>query len=201
VLVRHGHVPGIEPERFRGSEGFDLTERGLKEAQRTARRIAQQWRPAIVYTSPRRRCIDTGRYIAEASAVPAKVLADLYDLDYGAWTDKTHEEICQAYPAEYRRWRQQPHLVRFPGGISLQEVSMRVTDALRYVAETHADQTVVLVGHDSGNRSLLLHALGLPLSAYWNITQTPCGISELLLNESGIVVLRMNETAHLESED
>jgi hypothetical protein len=33
-----------------------------------------------------------------------------------------------------------------------------------------------LVGHDSGNRSLLLHVLGLPLSAYSTISQTPYNV-------------------------
>jgi broad specificity phosphatase PhoE len=198
LVVRHGEVPGIEPERFRGSANYQLTERGLHEAQLTARRIALHWQPTIIYTSPRQRCIDTGRFIAEQCHAPAQVLEDLYDLDYGAWTERTHDEIRAAHPAEYRRWKTQPHLMRFPGGISLQDVSMRVADALRLVTERHAGASVVLVGHDSGNRCLLLHVLGLPLSAYWSIRQTPCGISELVAGDDGIAVLRMNETAHLE---
>jgi broad specificity phosphatase PhoE len=199
VLVRHGSVPGIEPEQFRGGVNFQLTDRGHEEAQLVAHRIAQHWRPAIVYTSPRQRCIDTGRPIAERCAVPARVLEDLFDLDYGEWTDRTHEEIRAAHPMQYRLWKTQPHLMRFPGGISLQDVATRVADALRQVVQMHADDTVVMVGHDSGNRSLLLHVLGLPLSAYWRIKQTPCNISEFTVGEEGATVLRMNETAHLEA--
>jgi len=201
LLVRHGQVPGIEPERFRGDANYQLTERGRYEAQLTARRIAHHWQPSIIYTSPRQRCIDTGHAIAEQCGAPTRVLDDLYDLDYGAWTDKTHEEIRELHPAEYRRWKTQPHLMRFPGGISLQEVALRVADALRYVIDQHPDGTVVLVGHDSGNRCLLLQVLGLPLSAYWTIRQTPCGISEFLAGNDGLTVLRLNESAHLEAID
>ena len=129
------------------------------------------------------------------------MLEDIYDLDYGDWTDRTHEEIRAAHPALYRRWRTQPQLVRFPGGNSLQQVAERVADALRYIVQTHPDSTVVMVGHDSGNRTLMLHALGLPLSAYWTIRQTPCGISEFVVGDDGINVIRMNETAHLEHPD
>jgi len=201
VLVRHGHVPGILPERFRGGAHLELTETGVREAQLTAERIAGQWQPAIVYTSPRQRCISTGRFIADRCATPCRVLADIFDLDYGDWTDRTHEEIRTSHPEEYRLWRTQPQLVRFPGGNCLQEVAARVADALRFVLQTHAESTVVLVGHDSGNRTLMLHALGLPLSAYWHIKQTPCGISEFSVGEDGIQVIRMNETAHLERDD
>ncbi len=198
VLVRHGSVPGIEPERFRGGVNFPLTDRGREEAQLVAQRIARHWRPVAIYTSPRQRCIDTGRPIAERCGVPARVLEDLFDLDYGEWTDHTHEEIRAQHPAEYRLWKTQPHLMRFPGGIALQDVAMRVAEALRFVVRTHPEDTVVMVGHDSGNRTLMLHVLGLPLSAYWHIRQTPCNISEILIGTEGSTVLRMNETAHLE---
>jgi len=199
VLVRHGHVPGIEPERFRGQVNLELTARGLREAQLTASRIAQHWQPAIVYTSPKQRCIATGRYIAEQCAIASQVLDDFNDLDYGAWQDSTHEEIRQRFPAQYRQWRRFPDLVRFPDGDSLQQLSARVADALRRIVDAQPECTVVVVGHDSGNRVLLLQALGLPLAAYWRITQSPCGISELLANEHGLSVLRMNDTAHVES--
>ena len=145
VLVRHGHVPGIEPERFRGGANLQLTKTGLQEAQLTAHRIAQQWQPVMVYTSPRQRCIDTGRFIADRCGVQDRVLDDIYDLDYGDWTEKTHDEIRAAYPAQYRRWRTQPQLVKFPRGNSLQEVAARVADALRFVVQTHPDSTVVLI--------------------------------------------------------
>ncbi|HEY3809686.1 MAG TPA: histidine phosphatase family protein [Steroidobacteraceae bacterium] len=201
MLVRHGHVPGIQPERFRGGAHLELTEQGLREARLTAERIARQWQPVIVYTSPRTRCIETGRCIAERCGIPDRVLEDIYDLDYGEWTDHTHEDMRAAHPAEYQRWRTAPQLVRFPGGNCLQEVATRVADAIRFVAKTHAGGTVVLVGHDSGNRTLMLQALGLPLSSYWNLRQTPCGISEFVVGADAIHVVRMNETAHLEVAD
>jgi len=198
LLVRHGHVPGIEPAQFRGGE-LDLTERGLREAQLTAQRIARLWRPVTVYASPRQRCVVTAQAIATATAAPCRPLELLNDLDYGAWTGKTYEEIRQTQPAAYRRWRTLPHLVRFPDGDSLQQLYARVADALRFALDQHPDGTVVIVAHDSSNRVLLLHALGLPLSAYWRMTQAPCGINEIVADDDGLTVLRMNDTAHLES--
>lgn len=40
LLVRHGHVPGIEPATFRGRTDIELTERGVHEAHLTAEWIA-----------------------------------------------------------------------------------------------------------------------------------------------------------------
>jgi probable phosphoglycerate mutase len=52
ILVRHGHVEGIEPKRFRGRVDLPLTSRGHAEASAVARHIAAAFRPAAIYTSP-----------------------------------------------------------------------------------------------------------------------------------------------------
>jgi phosphoserine phosphatase len=40
LLIRHGHVEGIEPQRFRGRAELPLTTLGRAEAAAVARRIA-----------------------------------------------------------------------------------------------------------------------------------------------------------------
>ena len=88
--------------------------------------------------------------------------------------------------------------MRFPGGESLQDMVARTGEALRLVRERHpaAGETVVLVGHDSVNRALLLQLLDQPLSAYWRLAQSPCAVNEIDLG-SGVSVQRINETFHL----
>ena len=65
LLVRHGHVEGIFPERFRGRAELPLTPEGQRQAAATARRIAGEWRPAAIYSSPMGRCIATAGAIGE----------------------------------------------------------------------------------------------------------------------------------------
>lgn len=197
VLVRHGHVPGIEPATFRGRSDIELTERGIHEARNTAQWIAKRWRPTIVYTSPRRRCIDTGGWIARRCNVLAQTLSFLDDLDYGQWQSRTHEDIEREFPRLYQRWRQAPHLMRFPEGESLQDLVARAADALRRAEQRHAAQTIVMVGHDSLNRALLMHILGQPLSSYWTIEQAPGAINEISITGDQPVVLSVNQTVHL----
>jgi probable phosphoglycerate mutase len=202
ILTRHGHVEGIDPVRFRGRTDLPLTARGLAEAQATAERIARTWRPSAVYTSPMSRCIATGRAITSACAMDSpSVLSSLNDLDYGFWQWMTHDEVRQRWPIPFDTWQATPHLVRFPNGESLQDLVARTADAIRSVLERHPSETdtVVLVGHDSVNRALLLQVLDQPLSAYWRIQQTPCSLSEIDIDRGRIDVRRINETAHLES--
>jgi broad specificity phosphatase PhoE len=199
LLTRHGHVEGIKPERFRGREPLALTERGRAEAQAVAARIAAGWRPSRIYTSPMGRCIDTGAAIAKACGVAAEICADLNDIDYGAWQFKTFEQANSEDAALFDAWFATPQFVRFPNGESLQDLVARAANVLRLVLSRHPTETIVMVGHDSVNRALLLEILDQPLSAYWRIAQSPCCLNEIDIADGTICVQRINETRHLEA--
>jgi len=198
LLTRHGHVEGIKPERFRGRQPLELTAQGRADAAAVAQRIADAWQPSAIYTSPMGRSVATAAAIAKACGVGAKTCEDLNDIDYGAWTFKTFEDARKQNPDLFAAWFATPQLVRFPNGESLQDLVARAANALRMVLTRHADETVVLVGHDSVNRALLLGLLDQPLSAYWRLAQDPCCLNEIDINAGKIFVRRVNETRHLE---
>ncbi|MFN4018238.1 MAG: histidine phosphatase family protein [Reyranella sp.] len=202
LLTRHGHVDGIHPARFRGRAELALTDKGLAQADALAARIAGRWKPVAVYTSSLQRCVVTGGRVAEACGIPASIHEGMGDIDYGTWQMRTHEEIERESPQAYRLWRRKPHLVRFPGGESLQDLVARTANALRLMLDRHAGETVVLVGHDSVNRALLLQLLDQPLSAYWLLSQEPCALSEVeILADGDVKVGFINDTSHLDHLD
>ncbi len=195
LLVRHGHVAGMAPERFRGRRDIELSGLGQQQAQATALRIAAGWTPAALYSSPLRRCLETAAAIGAACGGLAPVpLDDLNDLHYGEWEWHTHEEVRDRWPELFHCWFAAPQRVRFPQGESLQDLVARMANVLRFVGDAHADDTVVLVGHSSGNRALLLQTLDQPLSAYWRLAQDPCSVSEIELGSRTATVRRLNET-------
>lgn len=198
LLLRHGHVEGIQPERFRGRRDIPLSDMGVLQAQAAAQYISTRWRPDAIYTSPLKRCVQTGQLMAARCGLAAETLETLTDLSYGEWQWQTPEEVNTRSPELLDLWRKAPHRVRFPQGDSLADMGARVADALRLVLDRQAGKTVVLVGHDSSLRVLLLQLLELPLSAYWRIAQDPCGVSEVDVSAREARVLRMNETQHLE---
>jgi phosphoserine phosphatase len=198
LLTRHGHVEGIHPPRFRGREPLELTARGKSDAAAVADRIAGAWRPVKIYTSPMGRCVATGAAIASATGAPTEICADLNDIDYGAWQFKTFDAAKTADPTLFAAWFAAPQLVRFPDGESLQDLAARAANVLRLMLEKHRDDTIVLVGHDSVNRVLLLQCLDLPPQAYWRIAQEPCCLNEIDLQGGKVGIVRINETYHLD---
>ncbi|UYN94903.1 MAG: histidine phosphatase family protein [Enhydrobacter sp.] len=195
ILTRHGHVDGIKPKRFRGRAELALTELGQRQADAVAARIAATSKPAAVYTSGMQRCVATGARIAAACGVSASVVDGLMDLDYGKWQMRVQDEVKAEQPELYRLWHVAPQLMRFPDGESLQDLVARTSDALRFVLARHPKETVVLVGHDSVNRALLLQLLDQPLSAYWKLAQDPCCLNEIEVEGDRVEVGRINDTA------
>jgi phosphoserine phosphatase len=145
-----------------------------------------------------RRCAETGVAIAKACDVESVTMDDLNDIDYGAWQSRSYKDVAEAEPQFFTAWFATPHLVRFPNGESLQNVVARTADALRFVLKHHGHETIVLVGHDSVNRALLLQLLDQPLTSYWRLAQEPCCINEIDVVDGHIQIVRMNETSHLD---
>jgi probable phosphoglycerate mutase len=54
-----------------------------------------------------------------------------------------------------------------------------------------------VVGHDSVNRVILLHALDLPLSRYRRLGQEPCAINEIDFSDGEFTIRSINKTDHL----
>ena len=51
ILVRHGHVEGISPERFRGRVDLTLTAEGRRQAAVTADRIREVFAVEAIFVS------------------------------------------------------------------------------------------------------------------------------------------------------
>ena len=197
ILVRHGHVDWIAPERFRGRAELALSDLGRRQAQALANYIAKTWRLDAIYTSPLGRCRDTSAAIAAPFRLEPQVADGLCDIDYGQWQGLTREQATERWPHETELWFRAPHLAAIPGGETLPALLSRAVAALREILRAHPSGTVVLVGHDSVNRVLLAFALELPLSRYWHLRQEPCCINELFFEGDSFVIGSINETQHL----
>jgi broad specificity phosphatase PhoE len=197
LIVRHGHVAWHNPERFRGRADLALSDLGRRQAERAAWQIAALCRPDAVYTSPLARCVATADAIAAPFGLVPQPEPGLVDIDYGQWQGLTRDEAAARWPEEAALWFRLPHLAAIPGGESLAALAARTTTALRDILRRHAEGAIVVVGHDSVNRVLLLFSLGLPLSRYWHLEQSPCGIDDLACENGEFFVRTVNETQHL----
>ncbi len=200
ILVRHGQTEWNRNERFRGRADIPLNATGLAQAEATAQRIAMQWQPAAIYSSPLSRAFKTAEAIARRTSLQVQIHPGLNDIDYGEWQGLSPEEVRQRWPQELGTWYNQPHLARIPGGETLDQVRQRAFTALNELIALHPNQTLVLVAHTVVNRLLLLAILGLGNERFWRLRQKPCAINIFEAEAGDFTLIALNDICHLYSK-
>ena len=197
ILVRHGQTEWNRVERFRGRADVPLDQAGVAQAEAVAQRIAAEWQPAAVYSSPLARAVMTAEAIAKPLSLTARIHQGLVDIDYGQWQGLTPDQVQERWPEIHHAWYSAPGAAQIPGGETLAELHVRGLAAVRGLASLHEGQTIVLVGHTVINRVILLGVLGLGTDRFWRLRQEPCAISVFEAEGGDWTLVSLNDTCHV----
>lgn len=195
-LVRHGQTAWNKEEIFRGRTDVPLDETGLRQAALAAGYF-KSLKIHAIYSSPLSRAWQTADQIARIHHLTVQPLEGIIDMSFGNWEGHAHQEIQRTDPETYRLWREKPHLVRLPGGETLDDVRERAMTSLEEVIRKHPGETIVLVSHRVVNKVLLCGILGLDNSHFWQILQDTTAINLIQYKEGEYLLALMNETCHL----
>jgi len=200
ILVRHGETEWNRVEHFREHADVPLNETGLVQAKAMARRVAAEWRPVAIYSSPLARAVKTAEAVAWHFGLSVQVHPGLIDIDYGEWQGLTPREAKERWPEVIDVWYNTPHTARIPGGETLDELRARAERMMNEQAARHQGQTIVLVGHTVINRVILLGVLGLGNDHFWRLRQDTCAINTFEVEGGFFTIGSLNETYHLRSK-
>jgi len=197
-LVRHGQTAWNKEEIFRGRTDVPLDETGLKQAE-----LAGQYFKGMeihaIYSSPLSRAWQTAQKIAQIQTVKVEPLEGILDMSFGDWEGHAHQEIRKMDNETYRQWVESPHLVKLPGGESLDDVRGRAMAALEEVLRKHSEKTIVLVSHRVVCKVMICAILGLDNSHFWQIAQDTTAINLIQYKKGKYILSLMNETCHLKA--
>jgi broad specificity phosphatase PhoE len=197
ILVRHGQTEWNRVERFRGRVDVPLNEVGLAQAKATGCRVAEEWQPSAVYSSPLSRAVKTAEAIARHFNIAVQTHPGLIDLDFGQWQGFTPEEVRQRWPELAHAWYTTPHVVQFPDGENLDVVRERAMSTVKELSSLHSDQTIVLAAHTDINRIILLGIQGLGNERLWRLRQDNCAINVFEYDHGEYTLTSLNDTNHL----
>ncbi|HSR53956.1 MAG TPA: histidine phosphatase family protein [Acidobacteriota bacterium] len=164
-LVRHAEVR--DKGRFHGSTDVELSEKGLRQAQRLAER-ARDWNPDRLAGSDLKRVRQTARPLAQHLGLELHVDPDLRECHFGRWENLSWEEIEQLDPGPAAAFLKDWVRNGAPQGETMEQMWRRVQAAWRRQWET-SWRRLVLVGHAGTNLLLLAHFLEMPLSNLFRI--------------------------------
>ena len=195
-LVRHGQTAWNKEEVFRGRTDIPLDETGLKEAE-----LAGEYFKTLdieaIHSSPLSRAWQTAQKIAQFHPLDVQPLDGLLDMSFGSWEGHSLKEVKETDGERYRQWREEPHLLKLPGGETLAEVRARAMSALEKAIRKHPEKTVILVSHRVINKVLICGILGLDNSHFWQIHQDTTAINLIQYRNGKYILSLMNETCHL----
>lgn len=183
ILWRHGHTEWNGQRRVQGHSDTALSALGHAQAAEAATLLSGR-APDAVVSSDLRRCTETAAALTACTGLPVRRDARLRERCYGEWEGLTMEEISQRWPESYARKiagadaAELGHGIERPG-----DVTKRVGEALREVAEADPRGTTVVVSHGGAIRYGIFDLLGLPteqLRAIYALVN--CHYSELRLD-------------------
>jgi broad specificity phosphatase PhoE len=163
LLARHGESDWNAAGRWQGHADRPLTDRGRRQAEDLAERLARVPLDAV-YTSDLRRAWETAEPIARHHGLELRKLPELREVDVGSWSGLTRAEAEQRFPDGFRRWREWG--TGWDDGETYEEMGERVIGALRRLAAVHLGGRVLVVSHGGALRAVHAAASGMDVGTY-----------------------------------
>jgi probable phosphoglycerate mutase len=138
------------------------------------------------------RARQTAGVLASASGLPVEIVAEVDELDAGAWTGVSFDELNR--DPRWLQWNAERATARIPDGESMRDLQGRMIAHLDHVRASHPNSRVVIVSHAEPIRSAILHYRGIPLADFAKVTVEPASITTLLLHQRGGQITQENES-------
>ena len=201
IFVRHGETEYNTESRYQGHTDSMLSEPGLWQSARVAKRLEDE-EIAAVYSSDLSRAAETARAIASLHDLPVLTDLDLRESAFGDWEGLTVREIAERYPDVWRSYLRDSVTHRAPNGERLEQMQERVVRAIDSISKSQPGETVVVVTHGGPIRAFFCHAFDAPLTTFRKIRLDNCGITILSLRPDGRWFLEvLNGVSHLDDAE
>lgn len=163
-LVRHGQTDWNLTGRWQG-QAFDapgLNTIGSKQALEASEKM-QGVEIAAIYSSDLFRARQTAEMIAFPLRLSVTLEPRLREINLGVWEGMLSEDIQAQYPQELADRARDPFHTPAPNGEAPSEVAERVLQAVNEIAESHRDESVLVVAHGVSLAIIICHAEGFPM--------------------------------------
>lgn len=197
IMVRHGETSYNLEGRLQGVRDIPLNAQGRAQAMQLARYLSSEHFDAA-YSSDLRRAWGTAQLIV-AEHAPLDLHADsrLREPSKGIWEGLTWSEIVARYPDQAAAYQADRECAP-EGGETLSAIVVRVTAVLRDLERAHPQrESVLVVAHGQLLRLLICVAVEIAPKRFLNFNMDNTSVSELRYYPTGVVLHRLNDTAHL----
>jgi broad specificity phosphatase PhoE len=165
-FVRHGETEWNKSGRMQGRLDSNLTEKGLKDAERLGEHLREMQFDEII-SSPSTRTIQTAEKLAGSSSPAISTDERLMEIHLGQWQGKTGEEIKELYPEQYGFYWNEPAKFENPGGETFLEVKNRLAGFLQELGGRRSIGKILIVTHAVVIKTAVMLANKVTVNEIW----------------------------------
>ena len=196
LLIRHGDTKLNNATRFWGKTDVELSNDGIRQAERLRDRLATQKIDAI-YSSQLSRARITAEIIASEHRLIVNTWAELNEINFGRLEGLTYDEINRLHPemAEVlSKWAPNPS---FPDGESLDDLDNRVQRFLKRIVNHQPEETILIVAHAGTLRLMICDLLTIGLNHWRHMQIDLASLSIVETYPQGAILRLLNDVSHL----
>jgi len=200
LLTRHGETQWNAEHRIQGHTDLDLSDRGVKQAEALAARLAGAGISAV-YSSDLSRAVRTAAIILDKlpTGTPHITTPLLRERNWGVFEGRTWKETEEQLPEEIRRLRRHPLDFTPEGGESRADVMIRIKSFLSALVDRHPAENVLAVTHGGVSSLMIKLMIGMDLSNITPFRVENCSVSVMdYVRENTWFVQCLNDMSHLD---
>jgi len=179
-FVRHGETDMNARNMFYGWYDADINAKGISQAEEL--RDAFRDIPIdAIYSSDLKRALHTAQIIAEGR--PIETMPEIRELYYGAWENRTWEEMTEEDRIILKQWRTDWEGLTMPEGEAFMDFYNRVTGGLDRIIKENKGKHVLVVSHNGALSAMHCHLTGAGPKGFWNFNSKQGHYSAVWVSE------------------
>lgn len=190
-LVRHGETEANQQGVYYGRHDVPLTEKGILQSQRLAKKLVNESFECIIISSLQR-TRQTAELFDVDSDTEMKVFSEFDELDFGDWEGKHYQELIKNDNEHYAAWCNDWINQAPPNGESFRQFMSRIEYGLNNLLASQPDGSILFVGHQGVLRVIMLILLKMPEEAFWHFTFKHGAYSLIEIEQGHAVVQKIN---------
>ena len=158
IIQRHGESEGNANHLYLGHTDLPLTEKGREQARLAADSLKDE-KIDVIYSSDLKRAYQTAEPHAALRGLTVNTSEQLREVFAGDWDGLSSDEILTKYSEEFFSRRTYRDFV-YPGGESIQQLSLRMYNEIMKIAKENDGKTILIVSHSAAIRSFWYYFCG-----------------------------------------
>jgi len=180
IFLRHGQAKNNTERILAGrTEGFPLTETGIKQSEHTAE-LLKHMNISAIYSSPIERAKHTAEIAGKHNSLDVTIDDRLNELDMGKFTGMPYDEIFKSHGNVFMKFYNGDLEIAHNGVETFPDVKKRILGIVDYIIEKHPDENVLLVTHMDPIKAMLSTIVDL----------SPTNLYELIITNASLNIFR-----------